>query len=60
MDVSELEPVRKKQEQKNLEEMSIDALAAYILELRAEIVRTEEVIAAKEKAREGAEQFFRS
>ncbi len=60
MDINELEPRKKKIEPKNLDEMSIDALGEYIIELKTEIARTEEMIVLKEKAREGAESFFSS
>ena len=59
MDIDELEPRKKEPERKNLEIMSIEALRAYIAELEAEIARTRAVIAAKEKARNGADGFFR-
>ena len=59
MDTDDLEPEQKKPEPKNLEEMSIEALEEYIAELEAEIARVREVIAGKEVARSGAEQFFK-
>jgi uncharacterized small protein (DUF1192 family) len=59
MDTNDLEPEQKKPEPKNLEEMSIEALEEYIAELEAEIARVREVIAGKEVARSGAEQFFK-
>ena len=58
MDTDDLEPEQKKPEPKNLEEMSIEALGEYIAELEAEIARVREVIAGKEVALSGAEQFF--
>jgi uncharacterized small protein (DUF1192 family) len=39
--------------------MSIEALHEYVGELEAEIARVRETIAAKEKARVGAETLFR-
>ncbi len=59
MNTDDLEPEQKKPEPKNLEEMSIEALEEYIAELEAEIARVREVIAGKEVARSGAEQFFK-
>jgi len=59
MDMDELEPLKKKTPLKDLDVLSIEALGAYIEELEAEIRRTRETIAFKEKAREGAESFFK-
>jgi len=59
MDTDDLEPQQKKPEPKNLDDMSIEALGDYIAELEAEIARVREVIAAKEGARSGAEDFFK-
>jgi len=42
-----------------LDPLSVEDLRAYISELRAEIVRTEAVIAAKEGARGHADSFFK-
>jgi len=58
MDLSELEPVKKKVEQKNLDEMSIEALGEYIEEMKTEIVRVEEAIRLKKQALAGAESVF--
>ncbi len=60
MDLDDLEPTAKEPQRKNLEIMSIAALKAYIGELEAEIARTREAIALKEKARTGAESVFKS
>jgi len=60
MDLDDLEPRVKEPEKKNLEIMSIAALKAYIGELEAEIARTGEAIALKEKARTGADAAFKS
>jgi uncharacterized small protein (DUF1192 family) len=60
MDISELEPVKKQPEKKNLDEMSIEALGEYIEELKSEISRVEEMIKLKKTARDGAESFFKS
>ncbi|MSO54266.1 MAG: DUF1192 domain-containing protein [Rhodospirillales bacterium] len=59
MDIEDLEPRKKQPERKNLEIMSVEALHAYITELEAEIARTQGVIASKEKARTGADRFFK-
>ncbi len=60
MDLEDLEPRAKEPPKKNLEIMSIEALKAYIGELEAEIARTREAIALKEKARTGADAVFKS
>ncbi len=60
MDLEDLEPRVKEPEKKNLEIMSIEALKAYIGELEAEIARTGEAIALKDKARTGADSVFKS
>ena len=59
MDTDELEPIKKKQVLKDLDAFSIEALGEYIEELETEIARTRGKIAFKEKAREGAESFFK-
>jgi uncharacterized small protein (DUF1192 family) len=60
MDPEDLEPRTKKPAPKNLEVMSIEPLHDYVAELEAEIARVRAMIAAKEKARAGAETLFRS
>ncbi len=60
MDPDDLEPRAKAPQKKNLEIMSIEALKTYIDELEAEIARTREAIALKEKARSGADSVFKS
>ena len=59
MDLEDLEPRKAQPVKKNLDILSIEALGAYIAELEAEIDRARAVIAAKEKARSGADRFFR-
>ena len=59
MDSDDLEPKKKKPEQKNLEVLSIEALEEYIGELEIEIARVREAIAGKQDARTGAEAFFK-
>ncbi len=58
MDIEELEP-KKKQEVKNLDVMSIEALGEYIAELEAEIARVRETIREKEVARQSADSVFK-
>jgi uncharacterized small protein (DUF1192 family) len=60
MDTDDLEPEKKKAEQKNLEVMSIEALGEYIEDLEAEIARVRSAIALKNDARSGAESAFKS
>lgn len=60
MDTDDLEPVQKKADIRDLEVMSIEALHEYIQELETEIDRARTEIASKEKARSGAESFFKS
>ena len=59
MDTDDLEPIKKKPAPKDLEVMSIEALRDYIDELKGEIRRAEDMIASKDKARLGAEAFFK-
>lgn len=59
MEPDDLEPRKKRPEVKNLEVRSVEALHEYIAELEAEIARARAEIAAKEKARSGAEQIFK-
>ncbi len=59
MDTDDLEPEKKKQEPKNLEIMSIEALGEYIGEREAEIARVREAISAKQVAQGEADQFVK-
>ena len=59
MELDELEPLKKKQLLKDLDILSIKALGKYINELETEIIRAQEKILFKEKARVGAEKFFK-
>ena len=59
MDIDDQEPRQRKSTPMNLEIMSLDALRAYITDLEAEISRARSEIAAKEIARQGAEEVFR-
>ena len=60
MDLEDLEPRNQKPPPKDLEIMSVEALHEYIGELEEEIARVREAIAAKEKARLGAESVFKT
>lgn len=60
MEWNDLEAQKEKPKLKNLEEMSIAALAEYIDELQVEIARVEAMIKSKESARDGAELVFKS
>lgn len=59
MDIEDLEPRKKQPQLKNLDDMSIEALKEYIAGLESEIARARDKIAQKEKARLGADQFFK-
>lgn len=60
MDTDDLDPIKKKPVKKDLARMSVGDLNEYIDELKAEIARTEAEIAKKQKARAGADSFFKS
>ena len=60
MDTGDLEPQQQKPALKNLEEVSIEALAEYIAELEAEIARVREAIKGKKGAQSDADQFFKT
>ena len=59
MDWEELDPKKKAPERKNLDVMGVAELQAYIADLEAEIARAQAMIAAKQKAKSGAESFFK-
>ncbi len=59
MDTDDLEPMQKKATARNLDELSIEAIAEYIAELKSEIERAQAVVGEKEAARDGAEAFFK-
>lgn len=59
MDWDDLEPKKKAAPLRNLEIMGIKELHDYIGELKAEIVRAENAIAAKESVKQGAEALFK-
>lgn len=56
----DLGPASKKPSPKNLEPMSIDELENYIMELKAEIVRTEGEIKRKKAHQAAAASIFKS
>ncbi len=55
----DLEPVNKAPKVKNLEPMSVDELENYILQLKAEILRTENEIGRKKAVMEAASSVFK-
>ena len=59
MDTDDLEPRKVKPALKDLEIMSVEALHEYIQELEGEIARARVEIDKKNKARVGAESFFK-
>jgi len=60
MDLEELEPRKQKPQPRNLDVLSIEELNAYIEEMRAEILRVEEKIAAKKAHINAAAGIFKS
>jgi uncharacterized small protein (DUF1192 family) len=60
MDIEELEPRKQKPQPRNLDVLSIEELNAYIEEMRAEIKRVEEKIAAKKAHINAAAGLFKS
>jgi uncharacterized small protein (DUF1192 family) len=60
MDLEELEPRKQKPQPRNLDVLSIEELDAYIEEMRAEIRRVEEKIAAKKAHINAAAGIFKS
>ena len=59
MDEEDLEPRRKAPKLRDLAPLAVAELETYITELKAEIVRVENEIAAKRKQRGGAESLFK-
>lgn len=59
MDTDDLEPSKSKAGQKDLDEMSIEAIGEYIVDLQNEIKRAETVVKSKHAARAGAAAFFK-
>jgi uncharacterized small protein (DUF1192 family) len=60
MDIEELEPKKQKPQPRNLDVLSIEELNTYIEEMRAEIRRVEEKIAAKKAHINAAASIFKS
>ena len=60
MDIEELEPKKQKPQPRNLDVLSIEELNAYIEEMRTEIKRVEEKIAAKKAHINAAAGLFKS
>jgi uncharacterized small protein (DUF1192 family) len=60
IDTDDLEPIKKKIEPLNLDQLSIEELEAYIGQLSAEIERTRVKIAAKKAHRDAAGSIFGS
>jgi len=60
MDIEELEPKKQKPQPRNLDVLSIEELNNYIEEMRAEIKRVEEKIAAKKAHINAAAGLFKS
>lgn len=56
----DLDPKKKPSKLKNLEPLSVDELAAYIDDLKAEIVRTEAEMAKKKAYANAASSFFKT
>ena len=59
MDEEDLEPRRKAPKLRDLAPLAVAELETYITELKDEIVRVENEIAAKRKQRGGAESLFK-
>jgi uncharacterized small protein (DUF1192 family) len=60
MDIEELEPKKQKPQPRNLDVLSIEELNNYIAEMRTEIARVEEKIAAKKAHIDAAAGLFKS
>ena len=60
MDIEELEPKKQKPQPRNLDVLSIEELNNYIEEMRTEIKRVEEKIAAKKAHINAAAGLFKS
>ena len=60
MDIEELEPKKQKPQPRNLDVLSIEELNNYIAEMRTEIARVEEKIAAKKAHINAASGIFKS
>jgi uncharacterized small protein (DUF1192 family) len=60
MDIEELEPRKTKPQPKNLDPLSVEELTDYIADLKTEIARVEEKIAAKRAHLNAVSGLFKS
>ena len=58
-ETDDLEPLKKKSQPRNLDPMSVEELREYVDALKAEIVRVEEKIKAKQSHAAAAASFFK-
>lgn len=58
-ETDDLEPLKKKSQPRNLDPMSVDDLREYVDVLKAEILRVEEKIKAKQSHASAAASFFK-
>ncbi len=58
-DLDDLDPKQKKTQPRNLDSMNIDDLKEYVAVLKAELVRVEEKIKAKQSHATAAASFFK-
>ena len=56
----DLDPIKKKPKQKDLEPMSVSELEEYVLEMQGEIVRVEADITKKKAHQEAVSSLFKS
>lgn len=59
-DLDDLDPKQKKSQPRNLDSMNIDDLKEYVTVLKAELVRVEEKIKAKQSHAAAAASFFKT
>lgn len=59
IDADDLEPLKRKPKPRDLDGMSLEDLAAYIVEMEAEIARVREKIQAKKAHAAAAAMFFK-
>lgn len=59
MDPEDLEPQRPRPQPKNLDDMGVQELEAYVAELEAEVARVRAKIKAKQDYRSGVEGLFK-
>ena len=58
-ETDDLEPLKKKSPPRNLDPMAVEELREYVLALKAEIVRVEDKIKAKQSHASAAASFFK-